>query len=94
MMHLLSYFLTIHKNTIKSSAFIANSKPYSPLAHSFAVDHIENRHLDIIINIFKFKLYDLIIKKAPVSDILISLAQNDVDENVFHTLSEILTALD
>ena len=44
--------------------------------------------------VYKFKLYDLIIKKAPVSDILISLAQNDVDENVFHALSEILTAFD
>ena len=43
--------------------------------------------------VYKFKLYDLIVKKAPVSDILISLAQNDVDENVFHALSEILTAL-
>ena len=44
--------------------------------------------------VYKSRLYSMLTRKVPVAQILISLAQNEVDANVFHALTEILTALD
>jgi len=44
-------------------------------------------------NEYKITLYDMLIKKAPLADILLFLTEKKVDENVLYGLVEILTAL-
>ena len=64
-----------------------------------APNNTENEAIELIRRYYgknglKTAIYSMVTEKAPVSNILIYIAQNNIDENVFHSLAEILTALD